>query len=62
MFMLFKGTRPVSNLKFESYEKCRQWARRLLRSKKPEQYSTDNSAFFWRTPSLNVFGYTIRKV
>lgn len=31
MYMLFKNKRPVGNIKFDSYEKCRQWARKLAR-------------------------------
>lgn len=70
MYMLFKNKRPVGNIKFDSYEKCRQWARKLARKQKmPETYIdnvgyviTDLSRAVWRTPTLEEYGYSIRRI
>lgn len=69
MYMLFKNKRPVGNIKFDSYEKCRQWARKLAR-KQPMptfgafemNFPVDVSRVIWRTPSIGDYGYTIRRV
>jgi hypothetical protein len=67
MYMLFKNNRPVSNIKYPTYEKCRQWARRLARKSTQRGFSklggmVDMSDVLWRTPSLDMYGYSIRKV
>lgn len=72
MYMLFKNKRPVGNIKFDSYEKCRQWARRLAR-KQPmpcvdffeqgdQALIVDLSRALWRTPTLSDYGYSIRRI
>lgn len=68
MWMLFKNKRPVGNIKFESYEKCRQWARKLAR-KQPVAMDDlvpwlprDLSRMVWRTPSIGDYGYSIRRI
>ena len=62
--MLFQNNRPVSNLKFTSYEKCRQWARRLVR--RSDKFDIlrlfDESDYKWRTPSLSMHNYEVRKI
>lgn len=70
MYMLFKNKRPVGNVKFDSYEKCRQWARKLARKQGIHVVKTidgfitdmDASALYWRTPAIGDYGYSIRKV
>jgi hypothetical protein len=72
--MLFKNNRPVGNKKFESYEQCRQWARKLARKQPmPETPAlfngfgavplpADLSRWLWRTPTLSDYGFSIRAV
>lgn len=73
--MLFKNNRPVGNKKFEAYEECRQWARRLARKQpmpksgsltpfglQPITIPMDISRWLWRTPTLGDYGYSIRRV
>ncbi len=72
MYMLFKNNRPVGNKKFENYESCRQWARKLARKAPaptiPMLFDTnisipaDLSRWLWRTPTLGDYGFTIRNV
>ena len=70
MYMLFKNKRPVGNVKFPSYEQCRQWARKLARkqgmfvAKDARGFVTDfdASSLYWRTPAIGDYGYSIRKV
>lgn len=71
MWMLFKNKRPVGNIKFDSYEKCRQWARKLAR-KQPMptldvadfgiSLPVDGSRIMYRTPTLMDYGYSIRRI
>lgn len=75
MYMLFKNKRPIGNVKFTSYEKCRQWARKLAR-KQPvvlgadveigggfyKGVPVDRSRWYYRTPTLADYGYSVRKV
>lgn len=73
MYMLFKNNRPVSNKKFSTYEKCRQWARKLARKTDLPlnlnletgvitKLTTDQSRIDWRTPALKHYNYAIRRV
>ena len=62
-YMLFKGKRPISNKKFEKYEQCRSWARKLIRSKNDFFDRTfDLTDLMWRNPSISRYGYSIRRV
>lgn len=72
MYMLFKNNRPVGNRKFDAYEQCRQWARKLARKQPMPIYKNDIfaavdipqdlSRWLWRTPTLSDYGYEIRRV
>lgn len=74
MYMLFKNNRPVGNKKFNSYEKCRQWARKLARKQEEPTRNiqmvddmilnlpSDWSRLIWRTPTLSDYGYAIKRV
>lgn len=62
MYMLFKSGRPISNLKFDSYEKCRSWARKLLRRQDYFLRTFDDNDYEHRNPSLRQYGYTIRSI
>lgn len=71
MYMLFKNKRPVGNIKFDSYEKCRQWARKLARKQPMPTLDVadfgmalpvDVSRIMYRTPTLMDYGYSIRRI
>lgn len=56
MYMVFKAGRPQGNLKFKTYERARQWARKLCRK------ANERSLFDTSNPMLGDYGYNIRKV
>lgn len=75
MYMLFKNNRPVGNKKFNTYEMCRQWARKLARKQpnpigsfgnvyghEPFKFDLDWSRTMWRTPTLSDYGYSVKRV
>lgn len=57
MYMIFKGTRPAGNRRFDTYEEARAHARSIIRRHLggiPRHITTN--------PSLGDFGYSVRVV
>ncbi len=61
MYIVFKNSRPAGNKKFSTYERARQYARKLAR-KQPDWVLFQSFEHKGYNPALNEFGYSVRKV
>lgn len=61
MYIVFKGSRPAGNKKFQTYERARQYARKLIR-KLPNWDLFSNWETRGYNPAMIEFGYSVRKV
>lgn len=63
MFMVFKNGRPAGNKQFPTYERARQYARKLCR-KNPQWLG--RPLYVTRcpvsNPSISDFGYSVKRV
>ena len=61
MYIVFKNSRPAGNKKFSTYERARQYARKLAR-KTTNWDIVRNIESAGYNPALSDFGYSVRKV
>lgn len=61
MFRLFKRNRLAVNTRFSSYERARQFARKLIRQNNPG-WRSPFALFYESNPPIGAYGFQIRKV
>lgn len=55
--MVFKNGRPAGNKQFPSYERARQYARKLCRKNGQWTFVSGGN-----NPSINALGYSVKRV
>lgn len=62
MFMVFKNGRPAGNKQFSTYERARQYARKLCR-KNPQWLGRPLYVTLEpNNPAISDFGYSVKRV